>query len=99
MKKCLLTLSVLLASGAAISQIVVAGVSPASVQGNYDFTTQANCAAWQDPATGVAYVDDNTWGVYPTHDFNVDGYFIQGEAVLVEDGTPGLNPQGNPISQ
>lgn len=101
MKKCLLTLSVLLASGAAISQIVVAGVSPASVQGNYDFTTQVNCAAWQDPATGVAYADDGTWGTFTTggHDFNVNGYYIQGEAVLVEDGTPGLNPQGNPISQ
>jgi hypothetical protein len=93
MKKVLLTMSVLLGTAYTFAQVVVSGVSPASVQGNYDFSVQANCGAWPGET------DDATWGVLPGIDFNVAGTFIQEEAVLVEDGTPGLNPQGNPISQ
>lgn len=37
------------------------------------------------------------WGLTP--DFNVPGTFVEDTLMLVEDGTPGLNPQGNPISQ
>lgn len=101
MKKLLLSMSLVLTSAMAFSQIVVSGISPAAVQGNYDFTTQAACASWQDPNTGLPYADDGTWGTFTSggHDFNVPGYFIQAEAVLVEDGTSGLNLQGNPISQ
>jgi hypothetical protein len=93
MKKVLLTMSVLLGAAYTFAQVVVSGVSPASVQGNYEFSVQSNCGAWPGET------DDATWGVLPGIDFNVAGTFIQEEAVLVEDGTPGLNPQGNPISQ
>lgn len=44
---------------------------------------------WADPAGG-------DWAC---PDFLVPGTFIQGDLVLVEDGTPGTNLQGNPISQ
>ena len=86
-------MSLLLTSAMAFSQVVVSGISPAAVQGNYDYTTQAACGSWPGET------DDGTWGVFPGIDFNVAGTFVQAEAVLVEDGTPGLNPQGNPISQ
>ncbi len=42
---------------------------------------------------------DPQGGDWATPDFNVPGTFIQGCLELVEDGTPGTNPQGNPISQ
>lgn len=42
---------------------------------------------WADPAGG--------WG---TPDFNVQGTFIEDTAMLVDDGSPGLNAQGHPIS-
>lgn len=44
---------------------------------------------WADPAGGD----------WDCPDFNVAGTFIQDELVLVEDGSTGTNPQGNPISQ
>lgn len=44
---------------------------------------------WADPAAG-------DWAC---PDFLVPGTFIQGDLALVEDGTPGTNLQGNPISQ
>lgn len=40
---------------------------------------------------------DNGWGV--NLDYTAPGNYVQGELVLVEDGTPGTNPQGKPISQ
>ena len=86
-------MSALMISVLAYSQVVVSGISPAAVQGNYDFSTQAACGAWPGET------DDGTWGVWPAIDFNVAGTFIQAEAVMVEDGTVGTNPQGNPISQ
>jgi hypothetical protein len=42
---------------------------------------------WADPASG--------WG---TPDFNVYGNYVQDTLMLVDDGTPGTNAQGNPIS-
>ena len=93
MKKLLLSLTAVVAGFAAYGQVVVAGVSPAAIQGNYDFTTQANCGAWPGET------DDGTWGVLNNLDFNVAGTFIQDTLMLVEDGTPGTNPEGNPISQ
>jgi hypothetical protein len=44
--------------------------------------------SWAPPSSG--------WG---SPDFNVPGTFIQGTLMIVEDGTPGTNPQGHPISQ
>lgn len=93
MKKLLLSITAVVAGFAAYGQVVVAGVSPASIQGNYDFSVQANCGAWPGET------DDGTWGVLNNLDFNVPGTFILDTLMLVEDGTPGLNPQGNPISQ
>jgi hypothetical protein len=93
MKRILLSLTAIVAGFAAYGQVVVAGVSPAAIQGNYEFSTQANCGAWPGET------DDGTWGVLNNLDFNVAGTFIQDTLMLVEDGTPGINPEGNPISQ
>ena len=91
MKKMLLVMAVSFFTLEAIAQVVVAGVSPASVQGNYDYGWQANEAGWPGET------DDGTWAL--ALDFNVDGTYVEGEIMLVEDGTPGTNLQGNPISQ
>lgn len=43
-----------------------------------------------------------TWaepGAWGTPDFNVPGTYVQDTLMLVEDGSTGTNPQGNPISQ
>lgn len=69
------------ASVALNAQIILSGVSPASVQANYEF-------AWADPAGG-------DWSC---PDFNIPGTFVQGELMIVDDGSTGTNPQGNPIS-
>jgi len=42
------------------------------------------------------WAEPGSWG---TPDFNVPGTFVQDTLMLVEDGTNGTNPQGNPISQ
>jgi hypothetical protein len=44
--------------------------------------------SWAPPSAG--------WG---SPDFNTPGTFIQGTLKIVEDGTPGTNDQGHPISQ
>lgn len=44
--------------------------------------------SWCDPAGG--------WG---TPDFAVPNTWVEDTLMMVEDGTPGTNPQGNPISQ
>ncbi len=94
MKKLLLSITAIVAGFAAYSQAVVAGVSPAAIQGNYDYGNQANCGLWPGET------DDGTWGVWSGGlDFNNPGDFIMDTLMLVEDGTPGTNPQGNPISQ
>ncbi len=94
MKKLILSLAVLAMGFASNAQVVVAGISPAAIQGNYDYTTQANCGQWPGET------DDGTWGAWNGGlNFNNPGDFIQGELMLVEDGTPGTNPEGNPISQ
>lgn len=94
MKKLLLTIALVATGSWAFSQVVCAGVSPASIQGNYEFGIQANCGLWPGET------DDATWGVWNGGlDFNNPGDFILDTLMLVEDGTPGTNPQGNPISQ
>lgn len=89
MKKILLTLSLVATSGWVAAQVVCAGVSPAAIQGNYEFGVQAACGMWPGET------DDGTWGAWNGGlDFNNPGDYIQGELMLVEDGTPGVNPQG-----
>lgn len=92
MKKILLSLSLVAVGFWSYAQVVVSGVSPAPIQGNYEYGVQAGCGSWPGE------VDDATWGTL-SHNFNTPGVFIQAEIVLVEDGTAGTNPQGNPISQ
>ena len=82
MKKLLLSLVVVATGFWANSQVICAGVTPASTAGNYLFE-------WADPAGG-------DWS---TPDFLVAGTFIQDTLMMVDDGTPGLNAQGNPIAQ
>jgi hypothetical protein len=43
--------------------------------------------SWADPAGG--------WG---TPDFNIPGTFVEDTIMLVDDGSTGTNPQGNPVS-
>ena len=40
---------------------------------------------------------DGTWGW--TLDFNIPGTYVQDTLMMAEDGTPGLNLEGNPVSQ
>ena len=71
------------------AQAVVTGISPSSIQGNYDFGVQVACGAWPGEA------DDGTWGAtQDSIDFNINGTYIQDTLMLVEDGTTGVNPQG-----
>jgi hypothetical protein len=94
MKKLILSIVTVVAGFASYGQVVCAGVSPAAIQGNYDYAVQGSCGQWPGET------DDGTWGTWTGGlDFNNPGDFIQAELMLVEDGTPGLNPQGNPISQ
>ena len=94
MKKIILSIAAMAMGFAVNAQVVVSGISPAAIQGNYDYTTQANCGQWPGET------DDGTWGVWSGGlNFNNAGDFIQGELMLAEDGTPGTNPQGNPMSQ
>ena len=44
---------------------------------------------WADPAGGD----------WTTPDFLIPGTFVEDTLALVDDGTPGTNPQGNPIAQ
>lgn len=81
MKKILLSLAVIASSFAANSQVICAGISPASIAGNYAFE-------WADPAGA-------DWS---TPDFLVANTFIEDTLMMTDDGTPGLNPQGNPMS-
>lgn len=81
MKKILLSLAVVATGFAAQSQVITAGVSPAAIQGNYDFT-------WADPAGGD----------WTTPDFLIPGTFVEDTLAIVDDGSTGTNPQGNPVS-
>ncbi|MFM1893114.1 MAG: hypothetical protein RIQ90_280 [Bacteroidota bacterium] len=81
MKKLLLSISALFVVVYASSQVIVKGISPAGIAGNYTFT-------WADPAGG--------WG---TPDFLIPNTWVEDTLMLVDDGTPGTNPQGNPVAQ
>jgi len=80
MKKLLLIIAVTSATMWSQAQVIFAVQSPASIEGNYDFS-------WADPAEG--------WG---SPDFNIPGTFVEGELMIADDGSTGLNDQGNPIS-
>ena len=70
----------------AFSQIQFKIESPASIAGNVGFTTTA------DPGVSPA-------GWTATPDLNDTANAVMDTLMFVEDGTTGLNPQGNPISQ
>ncbi|NRA11501.1 MAG: hypothetical protein HRT57_06075 [Crocinitomicaceae bacterium] len=90
MKKFLLSLTVVASAFASQAQVVVTGVSPAAVQGNYEYSNQTH-EFWP------GQVGDGSWDLQM--DFNVPGTYVQDTLVFAEDGTPGLNLQGNPVSQ
>lgn len=79
MKKLLLSIAVIASGYAVNAQVVCAGVSPAAIQGNYEFS-------WAEPGTD-----------WSTPDFNVAGTFVEDTLMIIDDGTPGTNPQGNPL--
>ena len=87
MKKILLsTFTITLCFVSAFSQIQFKIESPASIAGNVGFTTTA------DPGVSPA-------GWTATPDLNDTANAVMDTLMFVEDGTTGLNPQGNPISQ
>lgn len=90
MKKILLSISAFALTSAAWSQVIVAGVSPASVVASYDFGVQTH-EGWPGQA------GDGTWSL--ALDFNIPGTYVEDTLMLVDDGTPGTNAQGHPIAQ
>jgi hypothetical protein len=80
MKKILLSFSLISFAYFTNAQVIVAGVSPSNIVGNYP-------NAWADPAGG--------WG---TPNFLIPGVYIQDTLMLANDGSEGLNAQGNPVS-
>jgi hypothetical protein len=53
--------------------------------------------------SSIAFNYNHTWadptgGGWSTPDFNISGTYVQDTIVLANDGTPGLNAQGNPVS-
>lgn len=92
MKKILLGLTAVVFSFEVFAQVVVAGISPASLQRNFDFGVQANEGGWPGET------DDGTWAL--AQDFNIDGTYIQAELAFVNDGSVGTNPSyGNLLSE
>ncbi len=83
MKKLLLSISVLVTAYMSNAQIIVRGISPQTIATNYQFD-------WADPSNASGW---------STPDWNVPGNYVQDTLMLVEDGTPGTNAQGHPISQ
>ena len=62
---------------------------------------QINFNVLEPPSVAGYY--DFTWG-YPSNgwgspDFNIPDTYVQDTLMFVEDGTPGTNKQGNPVSQ
>jgi len=90
MKRILLLLTILSTSLWASAQIIVSGVSPATIEGNYDFT-------WADPGGGDwACPDFNTPGVFVEAEVMLvdDGYMgtnPQGNPISAEGCLPLVN--------
>lgn len=92
MKKLLLSLTLIGSAFMAQSQVIVSGISPQAVQGSYDYGLQANEGGWP------GQTDNGTWAL--ALDFNINGTNVQGELVMVNDGTPGNNvTYGNLLSE
>lgn len=92
MKKILLGIVASFFAMEVIAQVVVAGISPAALQRNFDFGIQADEGGWPGET------DDGSWAM--ALDFNIDGTHIQAELVLVNDGSVGTNPTyGNLLSE
>ena len=72
-------------SALALTYISTAQITVAGVSPQSIVANYAH--TWADPA--------NAWG---SPDFTVPGTFIQDTLKLADDGTPGLNAQGNPVS-
>ncbi len=89
MKRILLSISALALTSAAWSQVIVAGVSPASVMGSYEFGVQTH-EGWPGQA------GDGTWSL--SMDFNIPGTYVEDTLMMVDDGTPGINAQGHLIA-
>ncbi len=83
MKKTLLLTAVLFLTLETFAQVVVAGISPAAIQGNYEYGVQVGEGGWP------GQTDDGTWAM--ALDFNTPGVNVIGELVMVNDGTPGTN--------
>ena len=76
---------ILTISALALTYIATAQITVAGVSPQSIVANYAH--TWADPA--------DAWG---TPDFTVPGTFIQDTLKLADDGTPGLNAQGNPVS-
>lgn len=84
----------LLTSLASKAQVVVAGISPQSIQGMYSFEIQDSCGQWPGE------VENNSWGTWNGGlDFNLAGNYVQGNLILVDDGTMGTSSDGHPLQQ
>lgn len=83
MKKLLLIIAVTSATMWSQAQVIFAIQSPASIEGNYAFS-------WANPA--------NPAGGWGSPNFNIPGTFVEGDLMIVDDGSTGLNAQGNPVS-
>ena len=63
--------------------------------------TQINFSVLEPASVSGDY--EFTWGMpengWGCPDFNLPNTYVQDTLMLVEDGTPGINDQGNPISQ
>ena len=83
MKLLFYSIVLILTPGLINAQINFNVLEPPSVAGYYDFT-------WGD--------DQGMWA-WGSPDFNIPGTFVQDTLMFVDDGTPGINEQGNPIAQ
>ena len=81
MKKILLSFLIVSFAYFTNAQVIVAGVSPSNIVGNY-----AN--SWADPAGGD----------WTTPNFLIPNTYIQSTLIMSNDGSVGLNAQGNPVS-
>lgn len=67
------------------------------------FTAQSQVICAGVSPVSIAGNYDFTWadpagGDWTTPDFLIPGTFVEDTLMIVDDGTPGTNPQGNPIS-
>lgn len=67
------------------------------------FTAQSQVICAGISPTPIVGNYDFTWadpagGDWTTPDFLIPGTFVQDTLAIVDDGTPGTNPQGNPVS-